>query len=167
MKFFVTICFLSGATNQLMIHLCHIRIKTGLTDLLIENWRTWTVKDTLWTICYPAISQIFILYPPHIYSMTMSELLSVSSHATMIMNDCKCHGLAVKVFWSYVQGSGFNPQSCYEGVAQIILQTTASTDLQCPQNYYRCNNYVFFKVCFCLDVWTWCHKQSHLKCLIT
>ena len=110
MKFFVTICFLSGATNQQMIQLCRIGIKTDFTDLLIENWYTWTVKDTLWTICYPAISQIFILYPPHIYSMTMSELLSVSSHATMIMNDCKCHGLAVKVFWSYVQDSGFNPR---------------------------------------------------------
>ena len=35
------------------------------------------------------------------------------------------------------------------------------------KRYYHCNNYVFFKVCFCVDAWAWHHKHSHLKCLIT
>ena len=33
--------------------------------------------------------------------------------------------------------------------------------------YYRCNNYVFFKVWFCVFAWTWHHWHLHLKCLIT
>ena len=27
--------------------------------------------------------------------------------------------------------------------------------------YYRCNNYVYRKVCFCVSAWTWRHWHSH------
>ena len=117
-----------------MIQLCRIRIKTGLTDLLIENWYTRTVKDSLWTICYPAISQIFIWCPPHIQSMAMSELLSLSSHA--IINDYKSLWVLCLnsiVFCSYVQGSRFNPSHVKKEQAKFSCKPLPSTVLQYPQ----------------------------------
>ena len=34
-------------------------------------------------------------------------------------------------------------------------------------NYYRCNNYMDSKICFCVNTWAWRHKHSHLISLIT
>ena len=33
--------------------------------------------------------------------------------------------------------------------------------------YYRCNNYVARKVCFCVSAWTWRHRHYQLIFLIT
>ena len=33
--------------------------------------------------------------------------------------------------------------------------------------HYHSNHCVFSKIYFLMDSWKWCHKHSHLKCLIT
>ena len=47
------------------------------------------------------------------------------------------------------------------------LQVTSTIIILISGFYYRCNNNVDSKVCFCVNAWAWRQRHSQLNCLIT
>ena len=138
-----------------------------LTEVLQSSYKSWQLESTHLRI----LPQNFTMIKGKLQEMLTfisGGFTFVKLFLDMLVYLFRQDWLEYKQVHAYMLGESKNNLGVKE-LEQILITFNHRLFLAFLLlfDYYRCNNYVFFKVCFCVFAWAWHHWHLHLKCLIT